>query len=521
MAYKDFFGDFDPLAEVRDTEPLIPTKTKPVQKQTVSVEDPFTDLRMDRETMNAEQLREDMRLMYRMIEGTRDDLRQRDREYAELREEMRVRDNNRERDMLALMEKLSEIQLEMTTNRDPNLSIKKEPLEESFSCQNNNESTEKRTETAEPNKKSSFITKPATYDGSTSWIDYRSHFDMCAELNNWTIQQKGLYLGVSLRGLAQGVLGNLPLEKQKDFEELSKALSERFSPESQTELYRAQLKEREWKHGENVAEFGQRILRLTTLAYPKADPCLINSLAMGFFVDAISDSEMRLGIQQTRPKDLNEAVKVAVELEAFDRAERQRRDQKYVRQTHVHMEENAELNQIVQLLEKEKKDQALIIDLINLITQGRKEESYKRVNCVLKNNHELNTKSKHKKKCFYCGDDRHLANTCPKKTKCFACNETGHKSFECPKVQRKPGPNVDNVQVEQPSRRKVLFRAGAISRASLWRENVISPTKITDGQTEALSEEKRSLRDAQLSDHEIKLIRSWILKKAKTKMGKS
>ena len=46
MAYKDFFSDFDPLAEVRDTVPLIPTKAKPVQKQTVSVEDPFTDLSM-------------------------------------------------------------------------------------------------------------------------------------------------------------------------------------------------------------------------------------------------------------------------------------------------------------------------------------------------------------------------------------------------------------------------------------------------------------------------------------------
>ena len=167
-------------------------------------------------------MKDDMRLMYRMIEGMRDDLRQRDRDrdrgMLQLRNEVRDRDHGRERDMLALMEKLSEIQLEMTTNRDstksktglvdspkfdPNLSIKKEPMEESFSCQNNNESTEKRTETAEPNKKSSFITKQATYDGSTSWIDYRSHFDMCAELNNWTIQQKGLYLGVSLRGLAQ------------------------------------------------------------------------------------------------------------------------------------------------------------------------------------------------------------------------------------------------------------------------------------------------------------------------------
>ena len=72
------------------------------------------------------------------------------------------------------------------------------------------------------------------------------------------------------------------MEDQKDFEAESKALSERFSPESQTELYtRAQLKEREWKHGENVAEFGQRILRLTTFAYPKADPSLIKYLAMG------------------------------------------------------------------------------------------------------------------------------------------------------------------------------------------------------------------------------------------------
>ena len=141
MAYKDFFGDIYPLAEVRDAVPLIPTKAKPVQKQTVSVEDPFTEQRMVRETMNAEQLREDMRLMYRMIEGTRDDLRQRDREYAELREEMRARDNNRERDMLALMEKLSEIQLEMTANRDSTKS--KTGLVDSPKFNPNNEGQDK------------------------------------------------------------------------------------------------------------------------------------------------------------------------------------------------------------------------------------------------------------------------------------------------------------------------------------------------------------------------------------------
>ena len=29
--------------------------------------------------------------------------------------------------------------------------------------------------------------KPATFDGSTSWLDYKTHFDLCAELNRWGI----------------------------------------------------------------------------------------------------------------------------------------------------------------------------------------------------------------------------------------------------------------------------------------------------------------------------------------------
>ena len=43
------------------------------------------------------------------------------------------------------------------------------------------------------------------------------------------------------------------------FEKLIKALSKRFLPKSQTELYRAQLKEMQWKHCENIPKFGQRI----------------------------------------------------------------------------------------------------------------------------------------------------------------------------------------------------------------------------------------------------------------------
>ena len=82
--------------------------------------------------------------------------------------------------------------------------------------------------------------KPATFDGTVAWMDYKAHFDACSELNGLTDEQKGLYLSVSLRGQAQGVFGNLGSDKPS-YKDLVTALEERFAPPNQTELYRVQL----------------------------------------------------------------------------------------------------------------------------------------------------------------------------------------------------------------------------------------------------------------------------------------
>ena len=34
--------------------------------------------------------------------------------------------------------------------------------------------------------------KPATFDGTSSWIDYKSHFDMCADINSWSLNRNRL-----------------------------------------------------------------------------------------------------------------------------------------------------------------------------------------------------------------------------------------------------------------------------------------------------------------------------------------
>ena len=168
--------------------------------------------------------------------------------------------------------------------------------------------------------------KPATYDGSTSWLDYKSHFEACAALGTWSEQEKALYLAVSLRGQAQTVLGNLPQDVPRHYEDLVTALNERFAPPNQTELYRAQLRERRQKASESLPELGQSLKRLVNLAYPTAPGDVKEILAKENFIDALVDSDMRLRIKQARPTTLNDAVRHAIELEAFNKAEQKRKE---------------------------------------------------------------------------------------------------------------------------------------------------------------------------------------------------
>ena len=77
-------------------------------------------------------------------------------------------------------------------------------------------------------------------------------------------------MAVSLRGSAQGVLGNLPKGSKPDYQTLLRAREERFAPPSQTELYRVQMRERHQRAGESLPELGQAIRRLANLAYPTA-----------------------------------------------------------------------------------------------------------------------------------------------------------------------------------------------------------------------------------------------------------
>lgn len=156
----------------------------------------------------------------------------------------------------------------------------------------------------------SHVIKPATYDGTSSWLDYKGHFEAFAAVNGWTEESKGLFWAVSLRGHAQSVLGDLPSDMGQHYSTLVRSLEERFSPPNQTDLYRVQLKKRRQKLSESISELGHAIRRLTELAYASAPGEVRGTLAKDSFIDALTNSEMRIRIKQSRPQNLNEAIRL-------------------------------------------------------------------------------------------------------------------------------------------------------------------------------------------------------------------
>ena len=112
---------------------------------------------------------------------------------------------------------------------------------------------------------------------------------------------------------------------------------------------------------------------------------------------------MRLKIQQTQPKVFNKAVKVAVELEAFDKAERQRQGNKYVRGTSSDSTTYDVSSETTVLLQKLSKflDQA---DAINTPSSSDVRGQYS---------------IPRKVRCYKCKKLEHIQRNCPNKNKAW------------------------------------------------------------------------------------------------------
>lgn len=163
---------------------------------------------------------------------------------------------------------------------------------------------------------------PDRYDGSGPWRDFKAHFESCAFINDWSQEEKAQFLAVSLKGAAQMVIGDLP--QRPSYAALMEMLEGRFGPGKRCEVYLAELRNRTRKPNESLQELAQSIRRTSALAYPDLTYDAQERLAKTHFIDAIDDREVRVAIFQGHPRDLDSAVKLALEIESYLQADRMR-----------------------------------------------------------------------------------------------------------------------------------------------------------------------------------------------------
>ena len=167
--------------------------------------------------------------------------------------------------------------------------------------------------------------KPQSYDGSEDLSEFITHFNLVAEINGWNYGLKSLQLASCLTGDARALLTDLDRRTQRDYRELVEALNHRFGTENRAEIFKSQLKMRVRGKNETIPELAQSVRKLTKRAYPDASAGMLEVLALDHFIDAINETEIRMRLREVGPKNILEAEQIAVKLEAYKEADKDRR----------------------------------------------------------------------------------------------------------------------------------------------------------------------------------------------------
>ena len=139
-----------------------------------------------------------------------------------------------------------------------------------------------------------------------------------------TKKEKSLYLANCLNGVARYLLNELDSDGRRDYDTLIEKLKNRFGSVNQSEIYRTQLKSTTRNKGETIQELAQAIKKLVRQAHPGVNKDVIETLSLDNFIDAITDSDIRMRVQELIPKSLDEAGQICVCLEAYKIADKQK-----------------------------------------------------------------------------------------------------------------------------------------------------------------------------------------------------
>ena len=139
-----------------------------------------------------------------------------------------------------------------------------------------------------------------------------------SEWNEWTAKQKGKQLVMSFDGEALKLLGELSNEVLSDYDKLVSELNRRYDPAERAEAWKIEFRNRTRKVNESVMQFAQALKRLVFKAFPNMDASAQEQWVLDQFILGVGNVEIRRHVQFGHPRDVNAAISLAIEYEAFE-----------------------------------------------------------------------------------------------------------------------------------------------------------------------------------------------------------
>ena len=187
---------------------------------------------------------------------------------------------------------------------------------------------------------------------------------------------------------------------------LIRALKGRFGGANQADKYRIEVKSRRRKAGESLQNLHSDIRRLVALAFPNLDHKARELMACDYFIDALDDPNFALKVRERMPKNLDSALRIALQLEVWTK------DVDRVRQDLQKDRRNREV------AKAEPKKQDLTEALSKRITELEKQLAEVRNSKSNPSSAEGASSSVEREKrngeCWGCGDPNHRLWGCPK-----------------------------------------------------------------------------------------------------------
>ncbi len=160
---------------------------------------------------------------------------------------------------------------------------------------------------------------------SVEWSDYLKHFEAVAEWNRWSQSEKAKQLVMSFDGEAIKLLGELSDEVLHDYKLLVHELNRRYDPTERAQAWKIEFRNRFRKQHESITQYAQVLNRLALKAFPNMHTSAQQQWVLDQFTLGLGSIELQRHVQFGHPRDLNAAISLAIEYEAFESGTKMRK----------------------------------------------------------------------------------------------------------------------------------------------------------------------------------------------------